>query len=279
MDDEFTLRSKLKGSMLTTVLSLSFLRRYKMKIVSWNLNGLKATLESGSFVPIEKIMPDILCLQEIRCADEPVVLGGYNHYWNHAAKDGYSGTAVLTRKKPISVQNGLGDSFPDDEGRVITVELPKFYVVNAYVPNAQKNLKKHDFRMRWDEAFREYVCGLNDNKPVIICGDFNVARSEIDIYAENMRQYWAEQGYISDERSNFETLLECGFVDAYRELNPETRSYTWWSNRLNKRSQGRGWRLDYFLVAEELMPSVVEANHLVDLLGSDHCPIDLVVRS
>jgi exodeoxyribonuclease-3 len=152
-------------------------------------------------------------------------------------------------------------------------------VVNAYVPNAQKNLKKHDFRMRWDEAFREYVCGLNDNKPVIICGDFNVARSEIDIYAENMRQYWAEQGYISDERSNFESLLECGFVDAYRELNPETRSYTWWSNRLNKRSQGRGWRLDYFLVAEELMPSVVEANHLVDLLGSDHCPIDLVVRS
>ncbi|CAK7087490.1 MAG: hypothetical protein ENTB_04234 [Enterocloster aldenensis] len=244
-----------------------------MKIVSWNLNGLLASLNGGAFAPIQLLQPDVLCLQEIRTQKEPSILSGYYHYWNHGHQEGHSGTAILTKQAPISVTGGFTGAFKDHEGRIQTAEFPKLYVVNVYVPNSQKNLNRHDYRMEWDAALLEYIRGLLSRKPVIICGDFNVARDETDIYPENMRQYWANLGYASDERSNFETLLEVGLTDAYRSLHPDTRCYTWWSNRKNKRQEDRGWRLDYFLVSDDLMRYVQKMEHLIDIQGSDHCPI------
>lgn len=248
-----------------------------MKIVSWNLNGLMASLKNGVIEPLLEQGPDIICFQEIRTQREPEIFKGYSHYWNHGAHDGYSGTAVLTRIEPVHVVNGFLNGFSDDEGRLITMEFEGFYLVNAYVPNSQKNLQRHAHRVLWDGAFQEHVLELLEEKPTIICGDFNVARAEMDIYEENMRQYWAEQGYASDERSAFETLLECGFHDVFRELYPDLRSYTWWSNRLNKRNENRGWRLDYFLVSDDLMMRVLGMSHLSGITGSDHCPISLEV--
>ena len=249
-----------------------------MRIISWNLNGLQSCLKHHSFIPIAERSPDILCLQEIRTMDEPTVINGYYHLWNHGTRKGYSGTAALTKIIPTHVDYGFGHSQIDPEGRLLVLEFKKIYVINAYFPNAQQNLERHEYRMDWDKALKEYVCGLMEDKPVIICGDFNVAREDIDIYPENLRQYWAGLGYASDERANFETLLECGFVDAYRELWPMERSYTWWSNRLNKRREDRGWRLDYFLVDERLMNKVKAVQHLQTISGSDHCPIALEVE-
>lgn len=249
-----------------------------MKIISWNLNGLNSCMSHGSFSAIAERKPDVVCLQEIRTKQEPEILHGYCHYWNHGERDGYSGTAILTMQSPISIRNGLEGIDPDD-GRLMTAEFSKFFLVNAYVPNAQKNLMRHAYRREWDEKLRGYVCNLRDLKPVIICGDFNVAREDIDIYPENMRQYWAEHGYASDERSDFETLLECGFADAFREYHPGERSYTWWSNRLNKRREDRGWRLDYFLVDEDLCALHPDVAHLKDITGSDHCPIEMEIQT
>lgn len=249
-----------------------------MKIISWNLNGLLASLKNGVMNVFEDMLPDIICLQEIRTQHEPVILDCYHHFWNHGEREGYSGTAVLTWEKPLRVFYGFLGDFDDEEGRLITIELEKVFVVNAYVPNSQQNLKRQAYRMKWDAAFREHISELMDDKPVIVCGDFNVAREDIDIYAENMRQYWAEQGYASDERSNFESLLEDGLTDVFRALHPDERSYTWWSNRLNKRQENRGWRLDYFLISDELMGSVKSVTHLSDVAGSDHCPIELEVE-
>lgn len=248
-----------------------------MKIVSWNLNGLIASMKNSALDPVLEMLPDIICLQEIRTQEEPKILNGYHHYWHHGERGGYSGTAVLCIDEPIKVIYGFLNDFKDGEGRLITLEYPDVYVVNAYVPNSQQNLKRQAYRMRWDEALREHIAELMDSKPVVLCGDFNVARDSIDIYEENMRQYWAEQGYASDERSNFETLLEVGLTDVFRTLHPDERSYTWWSNRLNKRQEDRGWRLDYFLISDELMNSVVSFSHMKDILGSDHCPIMLEV--
>lgn len=246
-----------------------------MRIFSWNLNGLLSCVKNASFEPLKLLKPEIICLQEIRTKEEPVILSDYQHIWNHGERDGYAGTAVLCRSTPLNIYFGLNDGKSDSEGRAITLEYPDYFLVNAYVPNSQQNLQRHAYRMQWDELLLQHVCKLKDKKPVIICGDFNVAREDIDIYPENLRQYWASQGYASDERSNLETLLECGFCDAYRELNPSVRSYTWWSNRLNKRRENRGWRLDYFIVDSELMPSVQNIVHHKDIMGSDHCPIEL----
>lgn len=249
-----------------------------MKIISWNLNGLLSCVKNNCFDPINHLKPDVICLQEIRTQQEPEIIPGYYHFWHHSQRDGYSGTATLVRKKPYRAVYGFGGVFPDPEGRLLTVELDSMYVVNAYVPNSQKNLKRHAYRMEWDDALREYISQLYEEKPVIICGDFNVAREDIDVYEENLRQYWAEQGYASDERSNLEALLEMGFTDVYRHFYPNIRSYTWWSNRLNKRSEDRGWRLDYFIVSDELLPDVINIRHLSDIFGSDHCPISIEVR-
>jgi len=249
-----------------------------MKVISWNLNGLLSTMKNNAFLPVVQRKPDILCLQEIRTQREPAILEGYYHIWNHCDRDGYAGTVMLCRERPIRSWCGFSEATHDSEGRLIVAEFPSTYLLNAYVPNSQQNLQRHEYRMQWDEQLRELVEELKEDKPVIVCGDFNVARDQLDIYPENMRQYWAEQGYASDERSNLETLLECGLIDAFRELHPNERSYTWWSNRLNKRQQNRGWRLDYFLVDEELIGAISAVRHLCDILGSDHCPIELEVQ-
>lgn len=246
-----------------------------MKIISWNLNGLQSTLRNNAFEPVLARNPDIVCLQEIRTQQEYEVLRGYHHIWNHCERDGYAGTALLSKEKPLQVWRGFRAEEPDREGRLIIVEFPHSFVLNVYVPNSQQNLQRHEYRMEWDEQLQEMASELRNDKPIIICGDFNVARDALDIYPENMRQYWAEQGYASDERSNLETLLEIGLIDAFRHLYPEKRSYTWWSNRLNKRKENRGWRLDYFLVDERL--SIKAVRHLSELYGSDHCPIELEV--
>lgn len=248
-----------------------------MRIVSWNLNGLLATMENGSLKILEEEMPEIICFQEIRTNKEPIIMEGYTHYWNHSNRDGYSGTAVLTWDEPLRVFNGFLNGHEDDEGRLITLEFEEFYLVNVYVPNSQQNFKRKAYRIEWDEAFREHIAELMEDKPVIICGDFNVARCELDIYEENSNQSNLEFGYATDEQSNFESLLELGLVDVFRERNPDTRSYTWWSNRLNKRGENRGWRLDYFLVSEDLYDSVTDMVHETEVKGSDHCPILLEV--
>ena len=249
-----------------------------MNIISWNLNGLLSCVKNHSFLPVEEMLPDIICLQEIRTQQEPIIIDGYNHYWNHSQRDGYSGTAILSLNKPKRIIYGFDGQHPDPEGRLMTLELDSLYIVNAYVPNSQKNLKRHAYRMEWDEYLHEYVSNLREDKPVLICGDFNVAREDIDVYEENLRQYWAEQGYASDERSNLEARLDMGFTDVFRYMYPNKRSYTWWSNRLNKRGEDRGWRLDYFIAANELLPRIVDIRHLSEIPGSDHCPIEIEVK-
>lgn len=246
-----------------------------MRIFSWNLNGLQSCVKNCSFEPLKQFEPEIICLQEIRTKEELEILPGYQHIWNHGDRDGYAGTAMLCKAPPLHIEFGLEDGKTDPEGRTITAEYPDFFLVNAYVPNSQQNLQRHAYRMQWDELLCQHVCILKDRKPVILCGDFNVAWEDIDIYPENLRQYWASQGYASDERSDLETLLEAGFCDAYRELYPSVRNYTWWSNRLNKRRENRGWRLDYFIVDRDLMPCVQDVIHHAGIMGSDHCPIEL----
>ena len=248
-----------------------------MKIVSWNLNGLIATQNNGSLQYLEDEMPEIICFQEIRTDKEPLVMEGYYHYWHHSNRDGYSGTAVLSWDEPLNVFNGFLNGHEDDEGRLITLEFDGFFLVNAYVPNSQQNFKRKAYRAEWDNAFREHIAELMDEKPVIICGDFNVARSELDIYEQNAIYESMITGFATDEQSDFETLLELGLCDVFRELYPEKRSYTWWSNRLNKRGENRGWRLDYFIVSEDLLESVNDLKHEEKVQGSDHCPILLEV--
>lgn len=249
-----------------------------MKIISWNLNGLLSCVNHGSFAPIANLEPDIICLQEIRTKEEPTVIAGYQHIWNPANRDKYSGTAILTRRKPLNIWTGFGQG-NDPEGRLITLEFDKFYLINAYVPNSQANFRRREYRLTWDEEFLPYLVGLSKERPLVVCGDFNVTRSPLDVFEENMRMHYKEQGYMSDERSNLETLLEdASLCDVFRELYPNDRSYTWWSNRKNKRSLGQGWRLDYFLVSEELMADVTGIAHLSDIIGSDHCPIALNMK-
>lgn len=245
-----------------------------MEIISWNLNGLISCVKNGSFRAITELGADVVCCQEIRTKQQMMVLEGYHHIWHASERDGYSGTLTMTKRSPENVIYGLGVEELDCEGRVLTVELPDLYVVNAYAPNSQKNLLRHQFRSEWDEAFRKFVCGLAEKKPVVAGGDFNVALTDIDIYPENLRQYWAQLGYASDERSNLETLMESGFTDAFRHLYPSQEgAYTWWSNRLKKRQENRGWRLDYFFLSDSIMPRLIGVGHLTGVMGSDHCPI------
>ena len=192
-------------------------------------------------------------------------------------REKYSGTAILTNSCPLEIIRGFGDN-EDIEGRLITLEYENFYLINAYVPNSQQNLKRKSYRLEWDYKFYDYISELIEIKPIIICGDFNVTRSEKDFFEENKRAYWQEQGLISDERANLEELLNLGLIDVFREIYPEERSYTWWSNRLNRRSLNRGWRLDYFFVSEELREKIIEIKHLTNVEGSDHCPIMLEVE-
>ena len=248
-----------------------------MRTLSWNLNGLKACIRRNDFEQLKKLPTlDVICLQETRTQEKLRVLKGYHHYWYPAEEKRYSGTLTLTLVKPHKVIYGIGVPELDKEGRVLTVDLGSVYVVNTYVPNSQGGPDREDYRRQWDEGYHKFLSDLSDAKPVIACGDFNVTMSRIDVYAENERIDWAEQGYASDERSNLQSLLDDGFVDAFRHLYPDAENaFTWWSNRLCKRSEDRGWRLDYFLVGDPLKEHIRDVIHHQEISGSDHCPIVL----
>ncbi len=250
-----------------------------MKLVSWNVNGLRAVMGKGFPEIFEGLEADIVALQETKLSEGQLDYcpEGYEAYWNYAEKKGYSGTAVFTRVKPLSVSCGIGAEEHDHEGRVITLEFPEFYFVCVYVPNSQDELKRLDYRMEWEDAFRAYVKGLDGIKPVIFCGDMNVAHEEIDL--KNPKTNHFSAGFSDEERSKFGELLAAGFTDSFRHFYPElTEAYSWWSYRMRARERNAGWRIDYFLVSDRLVPRMTGASIRNDIFGSDHCPVELTVE-
>jgi len=250
-----------------------------MKLVSWNVNGLRACLKKGFIDSFSGIGADVFCLQETKMEQGQAEVGldsEYLEYWNSAEKKGYSGTAVFTRIPPLSASYGIGVNEHDREGRVITLEFSGFYLVNVYVPNSQDELRRLDYRMLWEDDFRTYVRGLDAVKPVIICGDLNCAHQEIDI--KNPKPNERNAGFTKEERSKFTKLLDAGFTDFFRNFNPDKRdAYTWWSYRIGVRERNVGWRIDYFLGSNRLTEKVSDAFILPDVFGSDHCPVGLVI--
>ena len=250
-----------------------------MKLISWNVNGLRACMGKGflDFVAAEN--PDILCLQETKMqqgqADVPV--DGYHEYWCSAEKKGYSGTALFTKTEPLTVSYNLGIDEHDHEGRVITAEYPEFYLVTVYVPNSQDGLKRLDYRMQWEDAFRAYVKKLDETKPVVICGDMNVAHQEIDL--KNPKSNRKNAGFTDEERAKMSELLGAGFVDTWPHLYPDAEGvYSWWSYRFKAREKNAGWRIDYFIVSERFVGRVKAARILTDVFGSDHCPVAIEIE-
>ncbi len=248
------------------------------KLISWNVNGLRACVGKGFEDSFKALDADVFCLQETKMQAGQLELAfeGYESYWNYAEKKGYSGTAIYTRVKPLSVSYGIGQEQHDSEGRVITMEFPEFYLVCVYVPNSQEELKRLQYRMEWEDAFRAYVCGLVGRKGVIICGDLNVAHNEIDI--KNPASNRHNAGFTDEERGKFNALLDSGFIDSWRMLNPDTVKYSWWSYRFQARQRNAGWRIDYFVVSESLRDKIAGAEIHNEILGSDHCPVELVIR-
>lgn len=247
-----------------------------MKLVSWNVNGLRACMNKGFKDFFENADADIVCLQETKMQREQVdfAFDGYDQYFNCAEKKGYSGTAVFSRINPLNVTCGINSSEYDNEGRVITVEYEKFFLVNVYTPNAQRGLARLDYRLGWEDEFRAYVRKLDREKTVIICGDMNVAHQEIDI--KNPKSNRRNAGFSDEERGRMTMLLEAGFIDTFRLLYPDKRdAYTWWSYLFDARSRNVGWRIDYFLVSERLKDYIREASIFADVYGSDHCPVGL----
>lgn len=244
-----------------------------MKLISWNVNGLRACVGKGFFEFVAAEQPDMLCLQETKLQPEQAPpVEGYWDYWNSADKKGYSGTALFSRAEPLSVAYGLGIDEHDHEGRVITAEYPDFYLVTVYVPNSQDGLKRLDYRMVWEDTFRAYVQALDQKKPVIICGDMNVAHQEIDL--KNPKTNRKNAGFTDEERAKMTELLGAGFVDTFRHFYPDTEGvYSWWSYRFRAREKNAGWRIDYFLVSKRLIGRIKDARILTDVLGSDHCPV------
>jgi exodeoxyribonuclease-3 len=252
-----------------------------MKIVTWNVNGVRACMGHGLLDYLTAVNADIVALQETK-TNEPLselTLPGYATAWNAGERLGYSGTACLFKQKPLSVRNGADDDRLDKEGRLITLEYPAFYFVNTYVPNTQGSLERWYYRLDWDAAFLDYLYSLQVEKPIIVAGDFNVARDYIDIFPENLRNIKDPSGFRSEERDGFNSLLDIGLIDVFRELHPGVeRAYSWWSNRLNKRSENRGWRIDYFLVSKSLLKKVKSCEIRADISGSDHAPVEMVVK-
>ena len=246
-----------------------------MKLISWNVNGLRACLGKGFLDFCQSADADVICLQETKMqqGQAEVDLPGYHEYWNSAEKKGYSGTAVFTRREPLSVAYDFGADLHRHEGRVITAEYPDFYLVCCYTPNSQDELKRLDYRMRWEDDFREYLCRLDTVKPVILCGDLNVAHQEMDL--KNPRTNRRNPGFTDEERGKLTELLSAGFVDSFRALWPERISYSWWSYRFRAREKNAGWRIDYFIVSERLRDRIRQAEILSDVFGSDHCPVML----
>ncbi|WP_061994284.1 exodeoxyribonuclease III [Clostridium sp. ATCC 25772] len=249
------------------------------KLISWNVNGLRACVKKGFLEFFKEIDADIFCIQESKLQEGQIdlALDGYYDYWNYAEKKGYSGTAIFTKRKPLSVNYGLGIEKHDNEGRVITLEFEEYYVVTVYTPNSQTELARLDYRMEWEDDFRLYLKELEKNKPVIVCGDLNVAHKEIDL--KNPKTNKKNAGFTNEERAKFTELLECGFIDTYRYFNPDKEGvYSWWSYRFNARKNNAGWRIDYFCVSEELEKKLESVNIHTEILGSDHCPVELVIK-
>lgn len=250
-----------------------------MKLISWNVNGLRACLGKGFLDFFKKTDADIFCLQETKMQQGQVELElpGYQQYWNSAQKKGYSGTAIFCKTSPISVSFGIGIDQHDKEGRVITAEFDHFYLVNVYTPNAQRGLTRLDYRMEWEDAFRSYVNRLDEKKPVIICGDMNVAHEEIDL--KNYKTNGGNAGFTKEERQKMTELLQSGFVDSFRAFYPDqTGAYSWWSYMFHARDNNAGWRIDYFLVSQKLRDAMEDSLILSDIMGSDHCPVGLILK-
>ena len=250
-----------------------------MKFISWNVNGIRACVEKGFLDYFNNVDADIFCLQETKCQEGQIELNleGYHQYWNYAKKKGYSGTAIFTKQEPISVSYGLGIEEHDNEGRVITLEFDKFYFITVYTPNSQSELKRLDYRMKWEDDFRNYLIELDKIKPVIVCGDLNVAHKEIDL--KNPKTNRKNAGFTDEERNKFSELLDSGFIDSYRYFNPDLEGmYSWWSYRFKAREKNAGWRKDYFVVSKKLENELVSADIHRDILGSDHCPVEVVLK-
>ncbi|MDO5734610.1 MAG: exodeoxyribonuclease III [Eubacteriales bacterium] len=247
-----------------------------LRFFSWNVNGLRAILKKDFLSDVEKLNPDLLCLQEIKLQEgqTDLELEGYHSYWNYAEKKGYSGVAVFSKQEAKSVAYGMGIPEHDTEGRLLTLDFGDYYLVNCYTPNSQNELRRLAYRMEWEEAFREYLCQLKSEKPLILCGDLNVAHNEIDL--KNPDSNHKSAGFSDEERAAFSKLLESGFVDSFRHFYPDLEDrYSWWSYRTRARSRNAGWRIDYFVVSEDLVPKLLDAEIHDDIMGSDHCPVSL----
>ena len=250
-----------------------------LRFISWNVNGLRACYDKGFADVFNRLEADFFCLQETKMQEGQldVQFEGYQSYWNYAEKKGYSGTAIFSKVKPLSVTYGLGIEEHDHEGRVITLELESYYLITVYTPNSQEELRRLDYRMKWDDDFRAYLKKLEEKKPVIVCGDLNVAHKEIDL--KNPKTNRKNAGFTDEERAKFTTLLESGFTDTFRYFYPEQEGiYSWWSYRFKAREKNAGWRIDYFLTSDSLKDKLRGAQIHTDILGSDHCPVELTIE-
>ena len=250
-----------------------------MKLISWNVNGLRACVRKGFLDYFNEVNADIFCVQETKLQEGQIdlQLDGYYQYWNYAVKKGYSGTAIFTKKEPLSHTYGLGMEEHDLEGRVITLEYEDFYLINVYTPNSQQKLARLDYRMQWEADFRSYMKDLEKTKPVIVCGDLNVAHTEIDL--KNPTSNRKNAGFSDEERNKFSELLDSGFIDTYRYFYPDKEgAYSWWSYRFNARANNAGWRIDYFCVTEGLKGRLLGADIHSEVMGSDHCPVELTIK-
>ncbi len=251
-------------------------RTAMLKLISWNVNGLRACAGKGFAEIFKSLDADFFCLQETKMQQGQLDLefDGYHSYWNYADKKGYSGTAIYTRHKPVAVTLGMGIDEHDHEGRIVTLEMERFYLVCVYVPNSQDELRRLDYRMRWEDDFRDYLVGLNRNKPVIVCGDLNVAHEDIDL--KNPKTNRRNAGFTDEERGKMTRLLESGFTDSFRHFYPDTANvYSWWSYRFRAREKNAGWRIDYFLASNDIAPRMTDAKIHTEIFGSDHCPVEL----
>ena len=249
-----------------------------MKLISWNVNGIRACLNKGFSDFFKEVNADIFCLQETKCHPEQINLEfeGYTSYWNSAERKGYSGTAIFTKKQPVNVTYGIGIEEHDKEGRIITLEFENFYLVTNYTPNAKRELERLDYRMVWEDEIRKYLLELNKKKPVIMCGDLNVAHEEIDL--KNPKTNKGNAGFTNEEREKMTELLNAGFIDSYRYLYPKKIEYSWWSYMGHAREKNVGWRIDYFIVSNDFRENIKDATIYTEILGSDHCPVGLEIK-
>ena len=248
-----------------------------MKLISWNVNGLRACEGKGFSDAFRQLDADFFCLQETKMQEGQLDLQfeGYQSYWNYAEKKGYSGTAIFTRHQPLNVTYGIGIDEHDHEGRVITLEMPDFFLVTVYTPNSQDELRRLDYRMKWEDDFQDYLQRLDAKKPVIVCGDLNVAHQEIDL--KNPKTNRRNAGFTDEEREKFTALLNKGFIDTFRTLYPEQITYSWWSYRFRAREKNAGWRIDYFVTSQRLLERIKDAKIHTEIVGSDHCPVELLL--